>query len=188
VKRIILLCLPLFIFACPVLTQLTDIPVEEQVPMLVKVLSFDKNAPLKKDDAVVGILYQHDRPVSNTVQHAIMSLRDSADVMLSNGTAVRFIPIALDATGRWKKKAREKNTVALIVTQVDDVFLPEISTFCREQRIISMTTVARYVEEGISLGVASSRGKKVLLVNLPVSLSEGAQFSSRVLQIAKILR
>jgi hypothetical protein len=165
-----------------------EIPIRDQVALLIRVLSSDKNYDEEKKDFVIAVLYEHRLPGSDSVQSLIMSLQDSVGTMLVDGIAVRFFPVVLDEAGNWKDAVLRQEVEAVIITQVEKLYIPSISEFCRSQNILSMTTEAEYVEEGVSVGIGSSEGKPVILVNLPVSINEGAKFSSRVLQIAKIFR
>ena len=168
--------------------QFEELSIAQQVPMLVKVLSFDKNAQVEKKDYVIGILYQNTIAASEAAQQSIMQFHDTSQLILSNGTIARFTTILIGPDDNWKTTAEEKKLSAVIVTPVDQSLVREISRFCREQKIVSMTTVAEYVNEGLTLGIAKIKGKQVILINLPGSLGEGVNFSSQVLRIAKVHR
>lgn len=168
--------------------QQMEIPVSQQIPLLVKVLSFNKSFQQDKKDIVVGVIYRESQPSTNSIKDTVLQFNDSTLLILANGNAVRFVPINLDRKGELEAVFAKKLFSAVYVTPVELSCIPIISNFCREHRILSMTGVAQYVEEGISVGIGMRNQKPEILINLPVSKGEGANFSSRVLQIAKIYR
>jgi len=165
-----------------------EMPVEKQIPLLIKVLSFNKSMSLEKKDFLVGVVFRKSLSTTDSVKNTVLQYNDSSQLTLSNGNAVRFTAIDLDRKDEMETIFRKKAFSALYITPVEFSRIPVIANFCRERRIVSMTGVADFVEEGISVGIGKRDQKPEILINLPVSVGEGANFSSRVLQIAKIYR
>jgi hypothetical protein len=176
---IVVYCLP---------AQSIMIPVERQVPVLIKVLMFDKHVPTDTSEYRVGIIYDQTEIESNSVKNVIVSASDSSHLKLFNGIPVRFIPISVDNGAAWYRQILENDISAVMVTPVSKTVRKNLAAFCSEHRIITMSTVPDYVDEDIAYGLMDDNGRQTIVINLPVSISQGAQFSSQVLRIAKVLR
>jgi hypothetical protein len=182
------------ILVCMILTavsahsQSAGIPIDQQLPLLVKVLLFDKQVHEEKSEYVIGIIFQHSVEESKAMNTDILMLNDSLQLTLSNGVPVRFVPINIDEVNKWKHEVYDRGVSAFIVTPLQKNHLSAIADYCREHRIISMSTVPEFVDEGLAYGLSQSNGRRVILINLPESVSQGAQFSSQILRIAKVLR
>ena len=65
--------------------------------------------------------------------------------------------------------------------------LADLAIICKSQKILSVTGISQYVEEGkISLGFGIQNNKPKIFVNLTSLDEEGQSFSSDILRIAKI--
>jgi len=63
-----------------------------------------------------------------------------------------------------------------------------ITRVTRELHISTMTGVEEYVREGVAVGLGVWQEKPRVLVNLDASKAEGADFSSRLLSLAQLVK
>jgi hypothetical protein len=166
----------------------STVPIDRQLEMMMKVISSAARSYGQHPVCSVGILYSHHDTSSAAEQTAIVQFSSNNDITLANGIPVRFISIDLGHGEGWKELFRSDSLAAVIVTSVPEHYLEPIALLCREESILSMTTVPDFVRTRLAVGVTSENDRAILVVNVPVSLSEGTKLSSRVLKMAKIYR
>lgn len=174
--------------SAPNSAQYSDVPLDRQVSMMLKVMDSDSHITSGYPCCNVGILYSHHDSSSVAEKNFIMQYAADHPNVLLDGTPVHFVPIDLEHDGGWKHILSSDSIATVIITSISQRYLEPVTTVCRERAILSMTTVPDFVPEGVSVGVSSQNDRTVLMINLPVSLAEGARISSRVLKMAKIYR
>ena len=69
-----------------------------------------------------------------------------------------------------------------------DAFETEkITGVSRAKKVITLTSVPDYVESGLAVGIGVKGGKPRIIINLPAAKAEGANFSSQLLRLAKVI-
>jgi hypothetical protein len=63
-----------------------------------------------------------------------------------------------------------------------------VTKYTRGNRILSVTNVARFVEQGVTLGIEMENNKPKVLLNLTSSESEGLNWDPKILKISKTVR
>lgn len=190
-RKWILFCMvwcTLIFFVGALNAQSAITPLEQQLTFLVKALSFNKNLPAEKKDYLIGILYHESVPESESLKSRIVRMTDSMQFRLANGNNVRWIPVPVEQYKEWSTLIISKGISALYLTPMNHSSLELISSYCRDNRIVSISGVAKYVESHASLGVEMKNSKPEIIINLSISMLEGVQFSSRLLHIARVYR
>jgi hypothetical protein len=77
---------------------------------------------------------------------------------------------------------------ALFLCSGLETSLSAITSYSRRAKLLTLSSTPGYVEGGVSLGAVMEGGKPRLLVNLAASKLEGAQFSSDMMKLAKVIR
>lgn len=168
--------------------QPAEVPVDRQVAMMLKVMDSDKHITAGYPCCNVGILFSHHDSSSIAEKNSILQFTSDRPYMLKDGTPVHFVAVDLEHDLDWKDILESDSIATVIVTSVDRRYLEPVTSLSRKRSILTMTTVPEYVREGISVGVISQNDRAMLLINLPVSITEGARISSGVLKMAKIYR
>lgn len=163
------------------------VPVALQVKLLGKILTFDRNLESGQDsEVVVGVLYQTGFRASADARDAFMDGVESSGTAI--GSRLRCVPIEL---GDFTDSANVVQTSGLDVLYVPPLraaSFEAITSISRQRGITTFTGVPDYVEEGIAVGIGTRGGKPRIHINLDAAKAEGADFDSRLLKLAKIIR
>lgn len=178
------LCL-LFLCVTRADAQEMEIPVSIQVPLFLKVLSFDRRHESRADEALVlGVVFQSRNRASlttkNEVLHAVTSVNGSASL-------VRALAIDIDEEPLDSAIARTGATV-IYVAPLRALDIAEVARVTRAAGVTTFTGVPDYVKLGLSVSVRLQGERPKLLVNLPASRLEGADFSAELLKLALVVQ
>jgi hypothetical protein len=173
--------------AARALAQDMDVPVGAQVSILLKVIGFDRQLPLRAPtELVIGIAYQSGSRASlvakDETRRGFSEVRDGI-----NGVPIRVETIDLDSE-RLDAALRRLNPTILYVTPLRAADIAAIAAATRAARVTTVTGVARYVSRGLAVGVSLHDGRPRILVNLEAARLEGADLASELLKLATIVK
>jgi hypothetical protein len=81
-----------------------------------------------------------------------------------------------------------KHNINLIfVCPLRGISLETITSLCREKKILSFADVSSYVENKLSVGIEMKGEKPQIIINLKNSKAEGADFSSQLLKLSRVI-
>jgi hypothetical protein len=185
--RSLVLSALLAIPSASVLAQDMDVPVGTQVSVLVKVIGFDRQLPVRAPtELVIGIAFQGGSRASRVAkEEARRSF--AAERAGINGVPIRVESIDLD-TEPLDAALRRLTPTFLYVTPLRAADIDAIVVATRAARVTTMTGVARYVSRGLAIGVALHDGRPRILVNLEAARLEGADLASELLKLATIVK
>lgn len=167
--------------------QSMDLPVETQIPIFLKLLTFDRNLPTEAGtELVVAIVFQGGNRASVELRRQVEAELKKA-VRLFEGLTTRVVAVDLDD---------EPNLAARLVSDsVDAIYIGPLRAFdlktlllvSRPAHIRTFSGVSRYVTQGVAMG-ATLRGElPQILVNLTAARAEGADYPAQVLKLARVL-
>ncbi len=164
-----------------------DVPMDVQLPILLKVLSFDRKLPVRAPrEIVIGVAYQGGNRESTLAQEE--GMRVIGTQAAPGGTAtLRVVPIDLDESTIAQAHAKRALT-HLYVAPLRATDVRAIAAWAREAGVTTMTGVSRYVADGLAIGVGLRGGRPRILVNVEASRLEGADLSAELLKLADIVR
>lgn len=167
--------------------QDVDVPMDVQLPILLKVLSFDRKLGTRAPtEVVVGIAFQGGNRASVLAKDdAVRALRAQAPP--GTATELRVVPVDLDDTSLARAHAQQPLT-HLYVTPLRATDIGAVATWARGAGVTTMTGVTRYVTDGLALGVGLRGGRPRILVNVEASRLEGADLSAELLKLAEVVR
>lgn len=167
--------------------QRMDVPVGVQVPILLKVLSFDRQLHARaRQGVVVGIVMQGGNRASVVARDAAVELL-SAPGTAVDGIAVRVISLDLDRQS-IADIFTDQVLTHLYITPLRAVDIRELAAAARVARVITMTGVPGHLNQGLSLSVGLRGGRPKILVNVNASRAEGADLSAELLKLAEVVR
>ncbi len=170
----------------PLAAQDMDVPMQVQMPILLKVISFDRQLRARAPrEVVIGVVMQGGNRTS-------MSAHDQAlAILTATGTRVDGLPVRVITFDLDRQSIREVlSNVALThlyVTPLRAVDIGELATQARVAGVTTMSGVAAHLERGISLGVGLRDGRPKILVNVRASRAEGADLSAELLKLAEVV-
>jgi hypothetical protein len=166
-----------------------ETPVDIQVPLLLKILTFDRNLKERVgDEIVLGIVYQERFRKSLNIKNRIEHYLKGLSINYVAEVPFLYISIPLRSLPELKTTLEKKKVDILYITPLRAVSLESLASISRSLGLTSLTGVPRYCESGISISIGSKGGNPLIIVNLTAAQSEGADFSSRLLKLAKVIR
>ncbi len=165
-----------------------EVPVDIQIPLFMKILTYDRN--LKKrvgDEIVMGVVYQEKFRKSLNVKTQLEKYLANSKEDKIDDVPFRYVLINLSSLSMFKAiLAREKVDIVYIAP-LRAAAVEALAADCRALGITSLTGVPAYCELGIAISIGSKGESPQIIINLPGAQSEGADFSSQLLKLAKVI-
>ncbi len=164
------------------------IPVDVHLPILIKILTFDRNlAPKVHGDFIIGIVFQERFRTSANVASDVRAAVAHLPANILGGFPIQAVPIDLDSTPDLTAVVTQQHVNALYVAPLRGASLGSIIHAGEAAQISTLTGVPRYVEEGLAVGIDSKGDRPQIVVNVAASRSEGADFTAQMLKLARVL-
>ena len=185
VRRLVLGTLLVFSASTAVGAQEMEVPVAIQLPLFLKVVSFDRQLRTRSAGAlVIAFAYQGGfRASSDTKEQA---WRAASTVHEIDGLPVTLVAIDLDKEELSAALVRSKATL-LYLSPMRGVDVKELMAITRANQVTTLTGVVRYVELGCAVGVRLRGDRPRIVVNLAAARLEGAEFAAELLRLAEVL-
>lgn len=175
----------LFVCCASVQAQEMEVPVQVQLALFAKIISFNRAMrPASESEFVLGILYQTAVRASSQVAEEAIAI---ASRMTFGGRNVRIVAMPIAAMSDVDAAIRKANLDALYVTPLRSPDIDMISRGSQRHKVLTLTGVPDFVEDGLAVGIALKGNRPQVVINLRASKAEGADFSSQLLSIAKII-
>jgi hypothetical protein len=173
--------------ATRVAAQDMPVPVEVQVPLLLKILSFDRSlTTAQSDPLVVGVAFQGRNRTSSEIGAEVRSRLIAGGAPSVAGRSIRVVLIDLDATSDLRAELLRDSVRVLYVAPLRAVAISMVAAATRERLVISFTGIPRYVDQGLAVGIDVSGVRPRIVINLSASRAEGALFSADLLKLVRI--
>ena len=160
--------------------------VRDQVPLFLKILSYDKNLPARGDEIVLGVLYQERFRGSLLVKDDLLAATERYSAV--SGRPVRIVPIPIDGVRDLGAVLAARGISVGYVAPLRAYDVAEIARAARQQQVLTLTGVPAYLGAGLSVSLDVKGSKPQILINLPASEAEGADFHSQLLRVAAVTR
>ena len=162
--------------------QEMELPVSIQVPLFLKVISFDRlRNKLPDTSLVVGVAYQSGFRASATTRDEVeRTLKAAAD------RRIRVVMIDLDREN-LDDVLRHQRVTILYVAPLRGYSITEIAAAGVTAHAVTVTGVPQYVEQGLAVGVRLLGDRPKLMVNLAAARRCGINFTSDLLKLAQVL-
>lgn len=164
------------------------VPVANQVPLLFKILSTDKNLARHAGSTYpFALLY-------NSGDEASVEQRDGFRAALGEGKQVRGKAIMLVEYDLAKDPAglgpflKDKGVAALYATGGLSDKLELIKSAARSQQATSSAYNVADIEAGLSVGFELINNRPKIVINLGEATTEGSEFSAQILGLARVIR
>jgi hypothetical protein len=164
------------------------VPARLQYDLFLKIMSYDRNlAPRTEEVFLIGLAFQGRVRESLQVKEDILASYKASPLQELAGIPVRVVLIDLNKT-RLEDALAALRPDALYICPLRAYDLEKISESSRRAGILTLTGVPDYVRGGLSVGVDVVGGRPRILINLPSARAEGADFSSRLLHLATVIK
>jgi len=163
------------------------VPVDVQFPLFLKILTFDRNLKSRAgNEIVIAIIYQTKFKSSINTKDEFMDVMKKSTIKKIQDIPLKLVSVDIEA-GSLEDAIKKENADVLYITQLRAVDIINIVKLCRTKKLISITGVPDYVKAGVSVGIDIKEQQPQILINLPGAKAEGADFSSQLLNLAKII-
>lgn len=163
-------------------------PVDIQVPILLKVLSFDRRlTDTRRPDLVLGVLFQSGYRTSAGVKGSVMEAAARAGSDDIAGRRLTVVAIDADEKGALEARLLKSRVEVLYVTPLRALDLASIVTAARSVGALTLTGVPEYVRSGLSIGLDLKRDRPEILVNLKAARAAGADLAAPLLKMATLV-
>jgi hypothetical protein len=186
-RKFLLIILLISATTTSLLSQEMAVPVGVQHTLLMKVLAFDRALQARcGDEIIIGVLYQSKYRPSLLAKDELMSIAE-ASMQKINNIVVRWRPIDISETGDLRASLTKHHVDILYVAPVRSVDIDVITSVCRASHILTLTGVSEFVEAGLAVGIGIKGKRPQIEINLAAAKAVGADFTSQLLKVAKIV-
>jgi hypothetical protein len=180
----------LFAFtSIPARAESMALPAELQVPLILKILTYDRQFEAKaKTEVAIGIVFD---PADGPSAKSAEQISDT--LFKFTGKTVKKLPLKyylVEFTSGPDLEATVKKRGINVLYLCPGIAksLQSVLKISQSQSITTATGVPDYVRRGVAVGIGVFQDKPQILINLPSSKSEGSEFDASLLQIATVLR
>jgi hypothetical protein len=183
-----LLLLGFLVLPLPSTAQPMPLPAESQVPLLLKILTYDRHFETKAGrEVVVGIVYVAGDPESRNAAEEVGQTFYKFAGKTVKKIPVKFVMVEYTSAAEVEKLFKAQNVKVVYVTPGNARNIVDLVRISQANGLTSATGVPEYVKKGIAVGVGMRQDKKPQIhINLKSSKSEGSEFDASLLQIAEV--
>ncbi|MEA2723711.1 MAG: hypothetical protein QOH59_1482 [Gemmatimonadales bacterium] len=166
-----------------------DAPAEIQIPLLYKILTFDRHLGERApgDDIVIAVVFQSGYRASVVARDQVVEAIEQMGTSTISGHPVHWVTVELDDAESLRLSLTRVRVDVIYVTPLRGIELGPIMAAARAGGLTTFTGVPRYVERGLALGVGIARDRPQILVNLVAARAEGSDFNSQLLRVSKVV-
>jgi hypothetical protein len=164
-------------------------PAEVQIPLLFKILTFDRRLGARPQGKVIviAVVFQTGFRASLVARNQIVDALKTMEDATISGHPVRWVAVEWKDGEQLRQALIRERTDVVYLTPVRGVELDPITSAARAGGMTTFTGVTRYVEHGLALSVGIVRERPQIIVNLPATRAEGSDFTSQLLRLCKVI-
>ena len=170
------------------IAQRIKVPIDVQLKVIPKIISLNKSFSFESNENAlnIAVLYSSQQRNSKQVYQDIeKNLNSGGLVVKGNLTNVLFLDIS--SNNNLENFLRENKINVLYITPLRGLDVSKITSICKTASVLSISGVVEYIESDVSVILDIDDNKLKILINQKSAKSEGVDFSSRLLRIAKII-
>ena len=180
----------LLALAVPAAAQTMPMPVDIQLPLFLKILTYDRSFQYKARTAItIGIVYLPGDPASvKAKDEMVANMARLSDRTIKN-LPIRHVVLEFRDVASLDKAVKAGRVNVLYVAPGMGEQLPALIKMSRTYAITTATGVPEFVQRGIAVGIGMKADKKPdILINLTSSRSEGSEFDASLLRISTVVK
>ena len=168
--------------------QEIPVPVDLQYQLFLKILDFDRNLKARVGEEIVfGIAYQKTfRESADTKDELVKAILRSS-LKEINSLPIRYVLVELKGENDLADALAKEKINILYVTPLRAFDIKAFANVCQAKQIMTLTGVPSYMDLGISIGFEVKGQSPEIVINLQSAKAEGMDFSSRLLQLARVI-
>lgn len=188
-KKTFIYGLLFFVLLLNCYAQLVDVPINLQIPIFYKIFQYEKNLKNSKNNTVnIGIVYQEKYRISLNYKNECEKFINADRSIKIGGKEVNLYKIDISDASDLEYYNKKNKLDVIIITPLRSIDLQEISGTCKDNKIISFSLVPDYFYDyGFAITLENIGDKTQIDINLKSAKQEGADFSSKLLKLAKVI-
>lgn len=164
------------------------VPVQTQWSLFDRILAFDRTfADRAEDELVVAIMYQARNRVSATAREEFLAAARGTPGRILDQELVRFVSFEPGSSESMRRRLEAEGVDVLYLTPMRAQNAARIAAAASELRVVTLSGVPEYVDDGVGIGLGSRGGRPEILVNLEVCRSVGMDLNSELLKLATLV-
>lgn len=172
----------------PARAQTLPVPVETQLPLFLKVLTFDRNLQQSAgDELVIAILFQPRFRGSLLVKEGLERAAVASEITTVGGVPFRLVAVDLDGEEELRSRIVQSEADVLYIAPLRAVQIETITGISRDLRLVTLSGAPEYINGGVAVSIEVVRSSPRLVINLEAAEQQGADFSSRLLNLARVV-
>jgi len=165
-----------------------SVPVSVQMPLFIKVLTFDKNlSALTEGKLVIGIVFQSGHRASVAAKdEALKSIASFGERAVEGMT---IVGVAIDLDDDTLERANSRQHIdALYFVQLRAVDVRSLTKWSEDHQLRTLSGIPEYVDQGVAVSVRLKNERPQIVINLPAARREGANYGAQLLRLAQVVR
>lgn len=165
------------------------LPAENQIPLLLKVLTYDRHFESKAGrDLVIGVVYVAGEPESVQAAEAVAQTLYKFAGKTVKKLPIKYHMVEYTSSSDLEKAIKAKGINLFYIAPGNAKNLADLIRISQANSVTTATGVPDYVKKGVSVGIGVRQDRPQILINLPSSKSEGSEFDASLLQIATVVQ
>lgn len=165
------------------------VPPKLQTVLILKVLSYDRNLKKRHQDTIrVGVLYKAADATSTALQRQVLEQFQAISHVTVQGLRVDVVALKLENREQLAQVLEREKIGLLYLCPALGSDLKAITGLTRSKKIVTCSGMLDYVKSGITLGIIVRERRPKIAINTTAARAEGADFETRVLELAEIYR
>jgi hypothetical protein len=161
------------------------VPVEVQVPMLAKILEFDRKLPDRPGtELVILVIYQGGYRASRTATTEFMSAARDASIQ---GRRVRTVKVDIGDGSGLAGELNKQRAAVVYVAPLRALDVAPVAAAITRAGVIAMTGVPEYSEYGVPVAIGVRAGRPHIRINLGAARAAGADFGAQLLKLVELV-
>lgn len=165
----------------------SPVPIDRQVVVLLKALSYDRNLEKRSGERVnIAVLYK-DGEGAEAEAHELAEAFDKAGKDGIKGLPVTTQVVAFKSVEELLKQIETHGFNTLYIHPSLTFALSSVQQVTRSRKILSLSGTRKLVEQGLALGVYLDRGVPRLVMNARAGLVEGLVLDPAIILVATVI-
>ena len=169
--------------------ELMPVPVELQIPLILKVLTYDRNFENRaRSQLKIGIVYNTGDASSVMAKNQVSSVFEEFEAKTIKNVPIKHFSLEYVSQDQFINIVNANQMTVYYVAPGNARNLDNLLRMSQSQRVITVTGVPGYVFRGVAVGIGANQDKPQILINLTSAKSVGTEFDASLLRIAKVVR
>ena len=175
--------------AAPSASEMMAVPMDLQVPLLLKILVYDRNFGGREQSAVnIGVVYAPSDPASLRARDELLRALDRVSDKTVKGLPIRYTSLEFTRYADVEAAVLARKISVLYIAPGNSGNLEQLLRLSERNQVMTVTGVPDYVNRGAAVGIGLRQDKPEILINLASARSAGGEFDASLLRIARVIR